>query len=284
MVGEPEKQDDLHTEMPEDVRAIIEDTEIGKFIFQNADSDRKMLEELPCDEYCPDDRRTCDGYLTPGASEPMRCPLDDMGECPHAEERRVYHQQRRLRAAGFGKRYVQCNYTWNLVYARVRPTIREFCNDITTNLHEGRGLILGGPTEAGKTCCLALIALATPADVMVRYITLAQLFGLVHSDRQRADQVAKGSDLLLLDEVGAAYSDRHAQAMMALDEYISYRHADLRSTCIATNMRHDTMREQMQQQSPGIAERVLSRLAETNQFCSFAGAPKLRQSTRRDVE
>ncbi len=258
----------------------IDTSEIAQLVEQSQQDATPLIERLPADGYCPENREQCNGMVIPGASDATPCPLDAEGKCPYADQRRQYHQRRTLQAAGFGRRYVECDYSWALVYDPVEPVIREYCDCIDEKLARGEALVLGGPTEAGKTCCLAMIALAAPEGATVQYATMAGINRLIFRDQQEADRLVMSPDLLLLDEFGAAYSDKHSRAIRALDDYISYRDAEMLSTCIATNMATATMQEEIDAQSRGAAARIFSRLSRTHEFVSFAGAPKLRQRAK----
>ncbi len=156
------------------------------------------------------------------------------GDCPHAEARELQRRRDICRYLGIGERYAEATIE-QIANPQVRGTVRGYCENIDLYVRRGgRGLLLSGGVGTGKTCALALVAIAArEARMMVEYRHAVDLF------RDLAENAAglhccEMADLLIIDDLGTEYAHEWPQSQF--DRLIEHRHAARRPTCVSTNV------------------------------------------------
>lgn len=141
--------------------------------------------------------------------------------------------------------------------------VREFCENVTDRLEQGRGLWLQGTTGTGKTTLGMLVSKA--ALDAGRTAAIYSLPGLLARIRRTFDGEAgqdsyftyfnrlTSVDLLHLDDLGA--ENRTEWVLEQLYSIIDRRYSDQRSMLVTTNLEEPELYEQL-------GERIVSRLTE----------------------
>lgn len=124
-------------------------------------------------------------------------------------------------------------------------------------------LVLAGPYGTGKSIAAAW-ALSEIGGLFVRATDLARMSGFdedLHHDLRRAI-------LLVIDDLGAEYSDRHGWLASVVSAIIEYRLGDFSRTLITTNLRPHEIHERY-------GDRLVERLREAGHVVVVAG-PSMR--------
>ena len=168
-------------------------------------------------------------------------PSSSLDETPSPQETQ---EQRTFRWAiehGVPPRFARA--TLEGVGVTVRSKVGAYCLTLDEMIRAGRGLLLLGSLGVGKSCILGVVARAglrfwgeAPwASPSLLYADCGELTrALIRRDlSERASELRK-VPLLLLDEMGSEYDSEYGRA--ALDEFLRWRHAYERATCVASNI------------------------------------------------
>jgi len=231
------------------------------------------------EELCPPHPERCNGVVTvpleaietsaTGELEIM-CPFEADGTCPHKGERRRQGFQRYLRNLGFSERAL--TPTWQRVPKDILQPVKLYARSIDTRIERGEGLIIGGDTGAGKTCSLALLAIAAKGWA-VEYRTAHGLYRLLERRFEREAEAAalEQCALLLIDDLGTEAVT--ARAAAELHDVMDRRTGDRRSTVVTTNVTAEELRERR----PDLA-RMFSRLEELSPWLQTAATTQRTQA------
>jgi len=211
----------------------------------------KPISDNPNLDYCEG------GWLVPGGW--IFCEHENSARCPAIKGEKLEQLKREhLKKAGFGEKY-QTPIEARLFDCRAEAQnaidgIKDFWNNITTHMKRGEGYLLCGTVGTGKTFALALTALKAhwPQD-KVKHIHAPALFDLLHTNKD-VDEYRE-CDLLLLDDMGAAYATPWNASQF--NAFFEYRYANLLSTCITSNQ---SVKELSQDK---LFERVIDRWRDT---------------------
>ena len=206
---------------------------------------------------CPEDGLHCQGFVghpTQNISYP--CPAMNDGTCPHTAERDTLADQEWLESLGFGLK--SRGARWDQV-RDLRFTIDLYCQTLRDRLRTGEGFVLNGIPGAGKTCILALVAVAARRVRRTNppptcYVRSRVAFDEFFACREIAEyhHVSWDARLVLFDDFGV--ESRHDLAMSRFQDWIDYRCDNRLSTIITTNLDRQTV-----EKDPTMA-RILSRL------------------------
>ncbi len=208
------------------------------------------------DAICPPRREVCTGLRWDG----QPCPI---ASCPWVDDRADYAQRTYLERVGFGPRYRRPSREklfgkdrqWDAILEQAVSGIERFWDGCADALAEGRGFILCGTRGTGKTFALALTALvARQYTNSVRFVFAPRLYDALYARDPIADKL-QYSKMLLLDDFGVEYASDWV--MSRFQAFVEYRHANMLSTCITTNLSVADLST-----LPGY-ERVISRWAES---------------------
>lgn len=144
---------------------------------------------------------------------------------------------------------------WTVDESRIRPIteIGDYVQRLKENIERGRGMILSGTIGSGKTSILSFIAQKafqigkfggcaldtfTPqswnALFDIRFCPVLKFFDLVFERDFQAIDRFRECDLLLLDDFGAEHPSDYPVSQF--EGLIEYRYANMRSTCVTTNL------------------------------------------------
>ena len=129
-----------------------------------------------------------------------------------------------------------------------RDGIEQFLDSLAVHLRWGQGIVLTGPSGAGKTMAFAYIArelwlrFADAAWDLVRYLHVADFADLVHDPGELAHKLPtlQRVPLLLLDDFGSGYLSEYA--LGRLERLLTRRDDEVLSTCVASNLSADDLR------------------------------------------
>ncbi len=131
--------------------------------------------------------------------------------------------------------------TWDRVPPEFREGLGVYCKTIGQRVRRGEGLILGGNVGAGKSCCLALIALAFfQADDLGSgaWVAYRRAYDLMQSlvDPKPNDnrETVYTVELLLIDDWGTEGQDWRGPA--AFNNLVDVRWGNRLATCVTTNL------------------------------------------------
>lgn len=263
------------------VAGLMERTEaLARLAAQRNEAARAWAREAGPEGLCPPRPEQCEGVVTvpleviePSATGELAisCPFEEEDVCPHKGDRRRQSAQRRLRALGFSERAL--TPTWQRVPEDIRRPLQVYSRSIGTRIERGEGLIIGGDTGAGKTCALALLAVAARGWT-TEYWTAHGLYRLLERRFEREGEAAVLEEcaLLLIDDLGTEAVT--ARAAAELHDVMDRRTGDRRSTVVTTNVTAEELRERR----PDLA-RMFSRLEELSPWLQTAATT---QRTRAD--
>jgi DNA replication protein DnaC len=182
-------------------------------------------------DVCPADPIECQGLTQDGITP---CPAQ---VCPHTAARDRRMNARYLARCGFGARYRTPDparlFGGDARAQSVANGLQQWWADLDVHVRDGRGFILSGPPGTGKTFALALTALAAREVTPCAFVSSSMLFNALH-EQDVAVSEWRMAPLLLLDDFGVEYAADWA--MSRFQEFVEYRHAHCRSTCVTTNL------------------------------------------------
>jgi DNA replication protein DnaC len=136
------------------------------------------------------------------------------------------------------------------------PSVVKAREYVATDLHDGRALLLCGPTGVGKSWALAAILAALPAwpRRFCYFPALASAL-LDQATRRDALESVRRTRIVALDDLGSEYLKPGGLLEATIDDIVWHREAEELPTIISTNLKPDELRERL---SP----RIIDRLAE----------------------
>lgn len=224
------------------------------------------LSQMPLEDICPDNPRTCPGCVQV-AGYWLPCPHD----CPHKAARRAYRDRQYLLSLGFGQSAAAPD--WDRVPDDLRKALSTYCETIATRIGSGDGLTMAGNVGAGKTCSLALIALAAEGFTII-YRPMLSLFNELHTGNPTMEMLE--CELLLLDDLGTEYPS--GLALSRFHELIDERWADRRSVVITTNRQKHAIEDDVK------LTRIVDRLRQRNPFVATSASSQRRAAAVADWE
>lgn len=196
----------------------------------------QLASRLPLGALCPDDPTSCNGQVTVGGRL-LDCPhLDD---CPHHDDRQLRRRQAALESMGFGVAYRHVR--WSGIPPEAQRALCWYRDSIQERLRAGDGWGLVGKVGSGKTSALALTGVAaSEAGADVQYASVSDILTRLHDGESPVYYV--GSDLLLMDDLGAEYLDRRGYNLAQLQHIVDLRWERGRSICFTSNLSKDELR------------------------------------------
>lgn len=148
--------------------------------------------------------------------------------------------------------------------------VKDFANNLKTNLDEGRGLLLKGSVGTMKTTlAVAVLQKQIMEGRTGRLISMASLLDNIFSLKAKNatewaqfEQDLRETPLLVLDDMGSEHTE--GWVLTKVDAIISERWNRCRSIIITTNLSNEQLKKTY-------AERVIDRLKNTMQVINFSG-------------
>lgn len=129
---------------------------------------------------------------------------------------------------------------------KTEPAIRDYCDKLTANVKDGKGLLMMGEPGTGKTCAMALIgqrALELQAKakdsiqrliVPCQYIRAVDLVETFFRDEKTTEY--SHAPMLFIDDLGVEYQDRKGYIISKLEGLVDYRYSNELTTIVSTNL------------------------------------------------
>ena len=165
---------------------------------------------------------------------------------------------------------------WKLEDMQPTPqqvTATEYCDNYTSNIPAGRGLIIIGPTGTGKTSLAIAVLNGIASRVrgqkhrltynsFAKFITAHDLFDLARDFDNPAHIQHRNIKLLIIDDIGATRLTNYAQSELAA--LLDHRYASYLPTIVTTNL-------SVADFTTYLGERTLSRLRECCRIIQLTG-------------
>lgn len=173
----------------------------------------------------------------------------EFAEAPEAEEEATAEDHAAARREHLLRRArIPARYLEDLAAVRETPALTRVRAWIGEGARAASVLVLAGAPGSGKT-----VAAAWALGELSGTFFAARSLVLSDAERGEAYRALTSCDLLVLDDLGSEYADRHGWSRSVIDAVIESRHADLRRTIVTTNLAGDAFARRYGQR---VADRV----------------------------
>jgi len=183
-----------------------------------------------------------------------------VGDLKHQRNKEARVQERGsqvLSCAGVGRRLVELIIDKDLLPVELHEWLR-FAD-------RGASMVLAGPPGSGKTVtAIAAVRLHVAAEIQrtgvwgtpyrLSYSKAVGLYRAVFEQDQPTLRAARSADLLIIDDLGAAYE--HEWPVSEVEDIVDERWEDSRPTIVTTNLHPDGVEDSLKARLPRSFDRL----------------------------